>query len=101
MKHSLSSTLLNFLIGLICAFIGFVNCFWGNDPFVGYLITLVSVIFYIPLYSLITEKLGPKIILTIKVVLVLFILWSSLGVGAFFSKLEMMKLNFPLPNINL
>lgn len=97
MNYIILKMLLNLFIGLLCTFIGFVNCFWGNDPFFGYFITIISLIFYVPLYSIIAEKIKPNIILMLKVILVLFILWSSLGVGEFFNKIEMMQDSFPLP----
>lgn len=97
MDNKVLSALLNLLMGLLCTFIGFVNCFWGNDPFYGYFITLISLIFYIPLYSLIANKIRPNFITMLKVILVLFILWSSLGVGEMFDKIDMMQHSFPLP----
>ena len=97
MSDTILKILLNLFIGLLCTFIGFVNCFWGNDPFFGYLITLLSLIFYVPLFNIVSEYIKPNIVLIIKVILVLFILWSSLGVGELFIKIEMMQLSFPLP----
>lgn len=97
MKNTFLSHTIHLLLGLLITFIGFVHCFWGNDPFFGYMITLLSMIFYAPVIQAIAEKIHPKIFTIIKVVLVLFILWASLGVGEFFVKIDMMKHSFPTP----
>lgn len=97
MNNKVKSSSINLVFGLLCTFIGFVNCFWGNDPFLGYLITLISFVFYVPLFNLISEYLKPNFLLIVKVILIVLIIWASLGVGELFDKIEFMKVNFPLP----
>lgn len=98
MTNRFLSSAVSILLGLLFSFIGFVNTFWGNDPYYGLLIILVSLIFYLPTINLILDKIPKKVLLISKIVLALLILWTSLGVGELFAKLEIMNNNFPLPN---
>ena len=98
MKKSVLYYTANTLSGLLFSFIGFVNTFWGNDPYFGLTIILVSLIFYLPIISLIIDKIPGKILLVAKIILGFLIIWSSLGVGELFDKLHLMEDNFPYPN---
>lgn len=98
MTNRFLSSAVSILLGLLFSFIGFVNTFWSNDPYYGLLIILVSLIFYLPTINLILDKIPKKVLLISKIVLALLILWTSLGVGELFAKLEIMNNNFPLPN---
>lgn len=98
MKASIKSTIVNLLVGLLISFIGFVNTFWGNDPYYGLSIILASVIFYLPIVNLILERISNKTQLIFKVIIGFFIIWSSLGVGELFDKIDLMNRNFPSPN---
>jgi cobalamin biosynthesis protein CobD/CbiB len=93
------SIVLSFLAGLLFSFIGFVNMFWGDDPFYGLLIFTLSFLFYHPVIQWLLEKLSPKIVLIIKMVFALFILWSSLGVGELLSKIKIMRQHLPNPEM--
>lgn len=97
MKKSTIRIIINLLFGLLFFYIGFVNTFWGNDPFYGLFIILLSILFFLPIIHLIVEKIPQKTLLIIKIILGLFIIWSSLGVGELFDKIELMKMSFPLP----
>lgn len=97
MKNSFFNDLVNFMLGLMFSFIGFVNTFWGNDPFYGLAIILISIIFYLPFINFIINKIPKKTMFFIKIILGFMIIWSSLGVGELFEKIDLMKLNFPLP----
>jgi len=98
MKHSILSYFINILFGLLITFIGFVNTFWGNDPYFGLFIILASLMFYLPVINLIIDKIPKRTLMILKIIIGLFIIWSSLGVGELFDKLEIMKTNFPLPS---
>jgi hypothetical protein len=98
MTNRFLSSAVNILLGLLFSFIGFVNTFWGNDPYYGLLIILVSLIFYLPTINLILDKIPKKVLLVSKILIGLFILWTSLGVGELFAKMEIMNNSFPLPN---
>lgn len=97
MKYSILKVTLNLAIGLLFSLIGFINTFWGNDPYFGIVIIVLSVVFYLPIINLIIERVPKKVLLILKIMLALFILWASLGVGELFKKIELMKEHFPLP----
>ena len=90
---------LGVMAGLAFSAIGFINIFWGNDPFFGVLIFAASLIYYLPLINAVQKALGNKVTVTAKYILGFFILWASLGVGELFDKVELMLSNFPYPNI--
>ena len=46
----MSKSLLFFILGLILYGVGFVNLFWGNDPYFGLTILSISVIFLLHYY---------------------------------------------------
>lgn len=97
MTKSFLSNTVHLLFGLLFSFIGFVNTFWGNDPYFGLFIILISMVFYLPVINAIVDKIPKRGMLILKIVLGLFILWSGLGVGELFDKIEIMNNNFPLP----
>ncbi|MEE4178772.1 MAG: hypothetical protein V2I46_14805 [Bacteroides sp.] len=76
--------------GLVFLFIGLVNTFWGNDPFFGVFIVLLSLVFFPPVNVILKEWTGFSIHYRIKILLGLFILWAALGVGELFNKINMM-----------
>ena len=96
---SYASLVLGVMVGLAFSAIGFVNIFWGNDPFFGLLIFSASLIYYLPLINAVQTALGAKFTVTAKYILGFFILWASLGVGELIDKVELMLSNFPYPNI--
>lgn len=82
------------LIGVLSIGIGVINTFWGNDPFYGVFILLLSSI-YFPAANKWIQKWSPFTISSwIKLILALFIFWSSLGVGELFDKIELMCQTF-------
>ncbi|MBS3992992.1 MAG: hypothetical protein KGZ87_04670 [Bacteroidetes bacterium] len=98
MKNSIQLALLNLVFGVLFSCIGFVNMFWGNDPFFGLFITVLSVVFYLPFLNLVLDKIPKKLMLGGKILIGLFIIWASLGVGELADKIELMVYNFPIPN---
>ena len=77
--------------GMLFSLIGLINIGWGNDPVYGVFITGLSLIFYPPLSDFFTRITGWKVPVLVKILVALFILWSSLGVGELFRKIEMMR----------
>lgn len=76
--------------GLIAAAIGVVNLFWGNDPFFGAFIILLSFLFFPPVNPLIKKMSGFSVPWFVKVLLGVFIIWAALGVGELFDKIDLM-----------
>ena len=89
----------SFLFALLFSWIGFVNTFWGNDPYFGLIIFALSFIYYLPLIKMIERNLNFVLIRRIIIVLGVLILWASLGVGELFDKIELMRQSLPFTNI--
>lgn len=81
---------ISLFFGLLFSFIGFVNLFWGNDPFFGLFLLGLSLIYYPPVQRLIEEKSGFRIPGLAKILIGVFIIWSSVGVGELFDKIDLM-----------
>jgi hypothetical protein len=88
------STISGWLFGVLFFAIGTINTFWGNDPGFGIFIMLLSLIYLPPVNSLIKKRTGFSIHVAIKIVLGIFILWASLGVGELFDKIDLMRSDF-------
>ena len=80
--------------GIVVAAIGAVNMFWGNDPFFGVFLFLLSFVFYPPVNAILRKKFGFSIPLAVKIIVGVFIVWASLGVGELFDKVGMMVRDF-------
>ena len=91
--------LLSFVVGIVLAALGFINLFWGNDPFFGLGIFAASGLYFFPIASKIRSLVEPKWWRWALVILALLIVWAALGVGDLEGKLELMQDAFPMPNI--
>ena len=80
---------------------GFVQSFWGNDPYLGWAITVIaSVIIANPLSSYAQQShLSTRRHDAVTIVLFVLFMWISLGVGELPDKTEMMLDRFPEPRI--
>ncbi len=87
------------MFGIAFSAIGFVNMFWGNDPFFGVFIFAASFIYYLPVVEAVQKKLSSKAMAILKFTVGFFIVWVSLGVGELSDKIELMRNSFPYPNI--
>lgn len=86
-------------LALPLVYAGFVQSFWGNDPYLGWAITVVAggvaadpILYY-------AQRLGISKAQRQGIVVALFLLimWISLGVGELPAKTEMMLDRFPEP----
>ena len=100
MKMKLFSSFISVGFGLIFSFVGFVNTFWGNDPFYGLAVVVLSFFYYLPTIDLLRELIKPKILSGTKYIIGFLFLWSSLGVGELIDKIELMLRSYPVPNIS-
>ena len=89
---SLALKIINGLFGFLAFSIGIVNTFWGKPAGFGVFIMLLSLVYFLPVNTILKRVLGFKIprLGILKILLALFILWSSLGVGELFNKIEVM-----------
>jgi hypothetical protein len=46
--------------GFLFSAIGFVNTFWGNDPYYGLAVLTVSFLFYLPLIDFIRARVSAQ-----------------------------------------
>ena len=85
-------TLISWLFGALFFAIGVVNTFWGNDPAFGVFVLLLSFVYFLPVNTIFKKMTGltiPRLGL-IKILLAIFIIWASLGVGELFDKIDLM-----------
>ena len=80
---------------------GFVQSFWGNDPYLGWAITVIaSLIIANPLSSDAQQsRLSTRRYDAVRIFVFVLIMWISLGVGELPEKTEMMLDRFPEPRI--
>lgn len=83
------------VFGLIVFVIGIINAFWGNDPGFGIFIILLSLIYSLPVKAILRKVAGFAIpgMRIVKILLGVFILWASLGVGELFDKIALMRMD--------
>jgi hypothetical protein len=70
-----------------------INTFWGNDSLFGVFITLLAFVYFPPVNNLIRKVTGFAITVVVKIILGLFIIWATLGVGELFDKIELVKMD--------
>ncbi len=89
--------IISWIFGIAVFAAGFVNTFWGNDPEFGVFILLLSFVYFPPtsnILSAISKRLiGFPISRVAKIVLGIFIVWATLGVGELFDKVDLMMID--------
>lgn len=97
MSNTLSvENIISWVFGTAVLGVGIINMFWGNDSLFGVFLALLSFVYFLPVNALLKKIVGftiPKMGI-IKIVLGLFIIWSAVGVGELFDKIELMKMDF-------
>ena len=81
---------ISWLVGLLFFTIGLINMFWGNDFFFGVFLAGLSLVFLPPVNVFARDKFGFSIPLVAKIIIGLFIIWSAVGVGELFDKIDML-----------
>jgi len=87
--------IISWLFGAVVFAIGVVNTFWGNDPGFGVFILLLSFVYFVPVDAILNKMTGFSIprMGILKILLGIFILWASLGVGELFDKIDLMMMD--------
>ena len=82
-------------------YMGFVHTFWGNDPYLGWAITIIAAFIMTEPLLAAMDRIGLTGLRRRWAVIGVFLLvsWVSLGVGEFPEKTEMMLDNLPMPKI--
>jgi hypothetical protein len=86
--------IVSWLFGVLVLAIGFVNTFWGNDPFFGLFLVGVAFLYFPPVTAFIKAKTNFTVPRLLKIGLGIFVVWAALGVGELFEKIEMMRADF-------
>ena len=93
-KKEITLNTISTFFGLLFSSIALINMFWGNDALFGLFLFVLSLIYYPPVPGLIKRLSGFSIPGFAKILLGLFILWASLGVGELFDKIDRMLASF-------
>ncbi len=89
-NKSLVLQIISWIFGIIAFAIGVINTFWGNDMYFGIMLVVLSLVYFPPLNVILKKSTGFTIPGILKILVGLFIIWSSLGVGELFDKIELM-----------
>jgi len=81
---------IRYLFAILFSLIGLINSFWGNDPFYGVFVILLS----LPFYPVFSERFLKQIRTWNLIILGGFILWTALGVAELFNKIALMIQSF-------
>lgn len=82
--------IVSWLFGIAVFAAGIINTFWGNDPFFGIFLIVLSFIYFPPVNSVIKILFGFSVPVLVKILLAVFIIMAVLGVGELFDKIEIM-----------
>ena len=94
-NKSIVLNVISWIFGIAFFAIGVVNTFWGNDPGFGVFVLLLSFVYFLPVNDILKKMTGlsiPKMGVA-KILLGIFILWASLGVGELFGKIHLMMMD--------
>jgi hypothetical protein len=80
--------------GILLSMIALINIFWGNDSIFGIFLLALALTYFPRIDLLITKKTGIRLPPWSKIAIALFIIWSSVGVGELFDKIDMMLQTF-------
>lgn len=83
--------ILSWFFGIAVFAAGIINTFWGNDPFFGIFLVLLSFVYFPLVTSLVYIFSGFSIPWYVKLLLTFFIIMAVLGVGELFDKIEIMR----------
>jgi hypothetical protein len=94
----MTTNTIGWIFGIAVFAVGVVNTFWGNDPEFGVFILLLSSLYFPPssniLSAIYKQAVGFAVPKTGKIVLAIFIVWATLGVGELFDKINLMMQDF-------
>jgi len=95
-NKSIVLNIISWIFGIAFFAIGAVNTFWGNDPGFGVFIILLSFVYFLPVNEILKKMTNFSIprMGIVKILLGIFILWASLGVGELFDKIDLMMMDF-------
>ena len=94
-NYSVVLNIISWIFGIVFFAIGVVNTFWGNDPGFGVFIILLSFVYFLPVNEILKKMTNFSIprMGIVKILLGIFILWTSLGVGELFDMIDLMMMD--------
>src|SRR5688500_17169347 len=92
-NKSIFGSIVSWLFAIAVLTVGLINLFWGNDSFFGIFLMLLSCLYMPPVNDFISNRLGFTVPLILKIILAIFIIWASLGVGELFDKIDLMLMD--------
>ena len=94
-NKSIAWTITSWTFGIAVFVIGIINMSWGNDPEFGLFLVLLSFVYFLPVNVVLKKVVGFSIpgMGIVKVVLGIFIILASLGVGELFYKIDLMLMD--------
>ena len=92
-----TSNLIGWIFAIAVFAAGVVNTFWGNDPEFGVFILLLSFVYFPPTSAILNDIAEKSVGFSIpkigKILLGIFIVWATLGVGELFDKINLMMMD--------
>lgn len=89
-NKSIFGNIISWLFGVAVLAAGVINMFWGNDPEFGVFISLLAFVYFPTVTAFVKKLIGFSVPLFLKVILAIFIIWATFGVGELFDKIDMM-----------
>jgi len=86
--------IISWVFGIAVLAVGVLNLFLGNDPFFGLFLILLALVYFPPANTILRKRFAFSIPLVAKIILGVFIIWASLGVGELFDKIDLMMMGF-------
>lgn len=87
---SVLGTIVSTLFGIAVMPAGLVNTFWGNDPFFGIFLIVLAFLYFPWADALLWKRFRFPVPLVAKILLGIFIIIATLGVGELFAKIDLM-----------
>lgn len=84
------SPIFSWIFGVVVVTIGLVNVVHGEDIGFGVFILLLSLVYFLPVSTLLKDKINSKILVTGKIILGFLIVWAAVGVGELFDKIDLL-----------
>lgn len=92
-NKSILGNMIGLFFGIAVLAVGVLNMFWGNDLGFGVFLALLSFVYFPSTNVILKKKFGFAIPLVLKILLGIFIIWASLGVGELFDKIDLMLMD--------
>ena len=92
-RPSVFGTIVSTLFGIAVMPAGLINTFWGNDPFFGIFLIVMSFLYFPPAQTLLWRRFRFPLPLIARFLLAIFLVIAILGVGELFAKIDLMMMD--------